>query len=312
MVVAVLSYDGRHLLETLLPSLAAQRYRDFAVAVVDNGSSDGTEAWLAATWPEVQCVVLPENVGVTRALNECVRATGASELVMLLNNDMELDPDCVGRLVDALGADAAAGSAAPKLLDFHRRDVFDGAGDQFEWSGQGGRRGHGEVDRGQYDRPEHVFGACGGAALYRRSAFELVGLFDERFFAFYEDVDWNLRAQLAGLRCVYVPSAVAYHMGSATLGRGMTDFLRHQLVRNGLWVLLKDVPLGMMARHPRIVVRAHGGGLIDALRSGQGATWLRAFGAALRGLGGVLRSRRRVQRSRVVTLAELERAVRGG
>src|ERR1700720_2970238 len=100
------------------------------------------------------------------------------------------------------------------------------------WRGGGRRRGHGEPDSGQYDRAEEVFGACGGAAIYRRAALAAVGGFDEGYFAYYEDIDWAFRAQLAGLRCRYVPTAVLYHRGSATLGRGMTDFNSYHLWRN--------------------------------------------------------------------------------
>ena len=222
ITAAVLSYDGRHLLEGLLPTLAAQTVAGLRIVVVDNGSSDGTADWLRSEWPDVAVVALPQNVGVTAALNHCVRAASDSELIALLNNDTELEPDCLAQLAAALEAHPGAGSAAPKLLDFHDRSVLDGAGDAFVWRGSATRRGHGERDSGQYDHPEEVFGACGGAALYRRSAFDRVGLFDESYFAFYEDVDWNLRAQLAGLGCRYVPAAVVYHMGSATIGAGLT------------------------------------------------------------------------------------------
>src|ERR1700684_2376245 len=95
--VAVLSYDGRHLLEVILPSLARQRFRDFEVIVVDNGSRDDSIAWLRRAWPQVEIVSLPENVGVTAALNVCARA-GRGELVGLFHNDLELEPEGLGEL----------------------------------------------------------------------------------------------------------------------------------------------------------------------------------------------------------------------
>jgi GT2 family glycosyltransferase len=173
----------------------------------------------------------------------------------------------------------------------------------------GGRRGHGERDRGQFDQARWIFGACGGAAVYRRSALEQVGEFDEDFFAFYEDVDWNLRAQLCGLGCRYVPSAVAYHMGSATIGKGLSDFTRYHLWRNTLWIVAKDIPGGALLRHaPQLVI----GQLVNlavAIRDAKLGLWLRVWRDGLRGLPRMLRKRRDVQARRTVELRELEAVV---
>ncbi|MHB8234880.1 MAG: glycosyltransferase family 2 protein [Solirubrobacteraceae bacterium] len=311
LTVAILSYDGRHLLEVILPSLARQRYRDFEVVVVDNGSRDDTAQWLADSWPQVQVISLSQNVGVTAALNVCARA-GDGELLALFNNDIELDADCLGELVAALDSHPQCGWAAGKLRDFQRRELLDGAGDVFTWAATGGRRGHGELDRGQYDAPGEVFGACGGAALYRRSVLQLVGDFDEDFFAFYEDVDWNLRAQLAGFSCRYVPSALAFHMGSATIGRGLSDFTRYHLWRNRLWIVAKDLPLGAIARHLPHLLLGELENLTMALRARKLDIWLRVWRDALLGLPRMLRKRRSVQASRRITLRALDALVREG
>jgi GT2 family glycosyltransferase len=308
LTVAVLSYDGRHLLEVILPSLARQRFRDFEVVVVDNGSCDDTTGWLAEHWPHVQVVSLAENVGVAAALNVCARA-GRGELVGLFNNDLELDPDCLGELVVALREHPQTGWVAAKLRDFQRRELLDGAGDVFTWAATGGRRGHGERDEGQYDTPQPIFGACGGAAVYRRSVLEEVGEFDEDFFAFYEDVDWNLRAQLAGFSCRYVPTALVYHMGSATIGRGLTDFTRYHLWRNTLWIIAKDLPAGALLRHAPRLLLGQLANLAVAVRDRKLGIWLRVWRDALRGLPRVMRKRREVQRRRRIGLRELDEVV---
>jgi len=306
--VAVLSYDGRHLLEVILPSLARQRFRDFEVVVVDNGSRDGTVVWLGEHWPEVEVVSLAQNVGVTAALNVCARA-GRGELVGLFNNDMEIDADCLGELVAALREHPEAGWAGAKLRDFEQRDLLDGAGDVFTWAATGGRRGHGERDAGQYDEPRAIFGACGGAAVYRRQALQRVGEFDEDFFAFYEDVDWNLRAQLAGFSCRYVPSAVVYHMGSATIGRGLSDFTRYHLWRNALWIIVKDLPASALLRHAPHLLLGQLVNLAVAVRDRKLKIWLRVWRDALRGLPRALRKRRVVQARRRIGHAALEALV---
>lgn len=308
LTVAVLSYDGRHLLEIILPSLARQQYQDFEVVVVDNGSSDGTAEWLRRHWPEIDVVRIPENAGVAPALNLCA-AAGRGELVGLFNNDLELDPSCLGELVAALCAFPDAGWASAKLMNFAHRDVIDGAGDVFTWAGTAGRRGHGERDVGQYDEPSAIFGACGGAAVYRRSALEHVGPFDEDFFAYYEDVDWNLRAQLAGYSCRYVPTAVAYHMGSATTGGGTSDFAKYHMWRNALWVIAKDLPVSALVRHgPRLALH-QAASFVLATRSGSLSLWLRAVRDGVAGLPGVLDKRREVQAMRRIESHALEAIV---
>jgi hypothetical protein len=308
LTVAVLSYDGRHLLETILPSLAHQSFRDFEVVVVDNGSRDGTPAWLDEHWPQVQVVSLAENIGVTAALNVCARS-GRGELVGLFNNDLELDEACLGELVRALREHPEAGWAGAKLRDFQQRDTIDGAGDVFTWAATGGRRGHGERDVGQYEQPRAIFGACGGAALYRRTALRRVGEFDEDFFAFYEDVDWNLRAQLAGLSCRYVPTAVVYHMGSATIGRGLSDFTRYHLWRNTLWIVAKDLPPSSLLRHAPQLVLGQLMNLAVAVRDRKLGIWLRVWRDALRGLPRMLHKRRDVQARKRISAGALEAVV---
>lgn len=310
--VCVATYNGRSLLERMLPTLAAQSYRDFGVIVVDDASSDDTVAWLKRSWPEVRVVALEVNGGVTAAFNECLRATAGSPVVALFNNDMELAPECLGELVRALDAHPNAGSAGAKLMDANRSGVLDGAGDVFDLAGTGWRRGHGQRDDGRYDRAEPVFGACGGAAAYRREALEQVGLFDEAFHAFVEDTDWALRAQLAGWECRYVPTAVALHLGSATLGKGLTDFTRYRLVRNRIWMIVKAYPLGLAARHAHRIAYVSIAELALAIRDRRFGVWRRAVTDAVRGLPAAVQKRRRVQATRSVSVPELETALRAG
>lgn len=305
LTAVVLNFNGRALLEGLLPSLAAQRLTDMRVVVVDNGSGDDSVTWLASQWPDVQVVSLAENIGVTRALNVCLDAADG-EFVALLNNDLELEAACLSELVEALQAHPEAASAGGKLLDFHQRQVIDGAGDVFTWRGTGHRRGHGETDHGQYEQPRAIFGACGGAAVYRRSALQDVGPFDEDFYAFFEDVDWSLRAQLAGYQCRYVPTAIAYHMGSATIGRGLSDFTRYQLWRNGIWLVAKGLPARVLVRHAHQLAFGQALNLAVAARDRKLGIWWRSSRDALRAMPATWRKRRLAQGSRRVSARELE------
>jgi GT2 family glycosyltransferase len=234
--------------------------------------------------------------------------------VVLVNNDIELHPEFLGELVRALEADPGAASAAAKMLRFDDRGVIDATGDTLRWSGIAMQRGQGEPDRGQYDTPGRVFSACAGAAAYRRSAFDEIGLFDEAFFAYLEDVDWGFRAQLAGRGCVYAPSAIAYHVGSAsTRGEGRPDPFFYGLPRrNNLWMVLKSYPASALLRYAPLVLVHHAGLLYMAVRDGMARAHLAALWAAARGLPRVLRQRRAIQRGARVGRAELEPLITHG
>jgi GT2 family glycosyltransferase len=296
-------------LATVLPTLAAQSYRDFVTLVVDNGSEDGTVDYLRAEWPDFGVLALTNNVGFAAAVNRGVSAT-EGEYVALLNNDVELEPDWLGELVAALDQHRDAASATPKLLSYHDRELLDGAGDDLSWSGVCTRRGYRRPDAGQYDVPEEVFSACGGAALYRRSALERIGPFDEDFFAYLEDVDWGFRARLAGYGCRYVPSSRAYHMGGATTDRvdGLGVYLRR---RNQIALVLKNYPSPSLIRHLPDLLLEQVMGFVLSIRQGTLRPQLRAWRHALRQLPATLRKRRQIQRARVIDDRQLAAVVRG-
>jgi GT2 family glycosyltransferase len=308
VVVAIATYNGRELLEIVLPSLRRQTFRDFRVVVVDDASSDGTVEWLAENWPEVEVVAHPRNLGVSASLNACLRA-GPSEFVALLNNDVELDPDCLGELVAALTEHPEAGASCGKLLNYARREMLDGAGDVYSWGSWARRRGKGRLDKGQFDTPEEIFSVCAAAAVYRRTALDAVGLFDERFFFNYEDVDWCFRAQLAGWSCRYVPSAVAYHMSSATLGTAMTESKLYNTWRNQIWVVAKNYPAFALLRHAPELAHTQLRYLRLAVRIGRPSLWLRVWRDALVGMPPMLADRRRIQAARTRSSAELEELI---
>jgi GT2 family glycosyltransferase len=304
----VLTYDGLKLVDGILASLAAQTYENLTITVVDNGSSDGTAEHLAERWPGVRVVRLAENAGVPAALNRGI-AEGDAPLVALFNNDLELEPDWVQRLVGALETRPEAATATGKLLRHDDRGTIDAAGDGLLWSGAGLNRGALEPDRGQWDEPGWTFAACAGAALYRRGAFDRVGTFDERFFAYQEDVDWSLRAQLAGLGAWYEPAAVGYHMGGATTRKRRGYYGRLQR-RNQLLVIAKCFPTRALLRHLPLIVAHQLLWLAASVRDGAGRDHLGAWAEAARMLPAMLRDRGPIQRARTADLARLDALVR--
>ena len=292
----------------MLPSLRAQTFGDHRVTVVDNGSADGTVEHLREHYPEVHVLELGSNMGFAAAVNRGAESNGG-EFVAVVNNDLELVPEWLEQMVAALREHPGAGSATGKMLFYDRREVIDGAGDFTSWYAISAPRGRGETDQGQYDTPEPVFSACGGAALYRRSALDAVGPFDEDFFAYTEDVDWGFRAQLAGWTCRYVPRAVAFHMGGGTSAR-VPNLSRYLFFRNTLSMVAKDWPAAALARNSHRLVLFYAKSVVASIRGRWFSALARATRDALRTLPRTLRKRRAVQRSRKVGLDYLNGVVR--
>ena len=303
--VVVPSGNGRHLLPDCLDALRGQRYRDFEVVVVDNASTDGSAALVRERYPEVRLLELGFNGVFARAANAGIRAT-SSEIVVLLNNDTAPEPEWLAELVGALDAAPEAGMAASKLLLWDRRDTLHSAGDFYGLDGVPGSRGVWTRDEGRYDRDRYVFGACGGAAAYRRSMLDQIGLFDGGLVAYVEDVDLNLRAQAAGHRCVFAPRARVYHRLSATGGGPLaSDYCG----RNFITVLARDLPGALLRRHWPKVVRAQAGFAIESLRhlrEPAARARLRGQLAGLLHLPVALAQRRRIQAGRRVPVEYLE------
>ncbi len=266
--VVIPTWNGKELLTACLHSLGQQTVTPAEITVVDNGSSDGTGEYLRRHHPGVQLLSMQKNKGFSAAVNSGIRA-GKAPLVFLLNNDTELAPDCLERLQAAAAEHRHAACFAPKMLSHAQRHILDGAGDGYLRGGAGYRLGTMERDSGRYDRPGPVFGPCAGAALYRRELFSAVGMFDEDFFAYLEDVDLNLRINRAGLTCRYVPAAVVFHVGSATTGSRINPFTVKLSTRNSFYVLLKNYSPALFLRLLPVILIYQFFWLLFALKKGQ-------------------------------------------
>jgi GT2 family glycosyltransferase len=244
--------NGRRLLSDCLGSLRRQIYPDFTTLVVDNASTDGSVEYVRGAFPEVDVLPLGYNGVFAATVNAGIEAT-SSEIVVLLNNDTEAEPDWLGELIAALDREPRAGAATSKLLLFDRRDALHSAGDFYGVDAMPGSRGVWTRDDGRYDADRFVFGASGAAAAYRRRVLDDVGRFDESLTAYCEDVDLNLRLRLAGYEVAFAPRARVYHRLSATGGGPLASYYTG---RNFLVVAAKDLPAPILRRHwPKIVRR---------------------------------------------------------
>ena len=308
----IVSWNGRDLLEDCLPSLENQTITAEEIIVVDNGSDDDSVEFLRLSYPSVKVVALDKNYGFAKANNIGIRLARGSRIA-LLNNDTVVDSRWLEQLNRALDEQPEVGFCASKILMYWERDVIDSAGDMLGIA-RAYKRGHRKQDGTEFNEPAFVFGACAGAALYRREMLADIGLFDETFVTNLEDVDLSFRAQLAGYKCIYVPTAVVYHKVGETKRRiSWIDGLTH---RNNRLMWLKNAPGLLLLKYATRVLSEEMQRLANGLGIGLSGLrrpdvkdlkmFLAADAELLRLLPEIRRKRREIQGKRVVSTAYIE------
>ncbi len=291
--------NGRSHLHDCFTSLFQQTCQDFEVLLIDNGSTDGSQVYVRDSFPSVRLIELGENKGFTGACNAGWLAA-QGEIIILLNNDTAVSLTWLAEILNAFYHHPETGIIASKMLLFDQRNTFHTAGDYYRLNGIPGNRGVWQTDVGQYDQEEFVFGACGGSAAYRRQMLEQIGFLDDDFFFSCEDVDLSWRAQLAGWKVLYVPTAVVYHKLKATGGNTLSSYYDG---RNFLYLIWKNYPSTLLRRYWRPIVQAQLHIAREALRAWRGAAArarLRGQLAGLLGLFKMLPKRRQIQNNRRV------------
>ena len=290
-------YNGKHHLDDCLNSLRQQTFTQFEIILVDNGSTDGSQAYVRTHFPEVRLVELGQNHGFTGACNAGWQVA-QGEFIILLNNDTEADPHWLEKVVGGFGRFPQAGTIASKMLLFDKRDHFHTAGDFYRIDGIPGNRGVWQPDTGQYDQEEVVFSACGGAAAYRRQLLDEIGFLDDDFFFSCEDVDIGWRANLAGWQTMYIPTAVIYHKLKATGGNVTGSYYDG---RNFLYLIWKNYPTSLLRRYGWLILKAQLRITREALRAWRGEAARARLRGQLAGLVGIIKmwpKRRHIQANR--------------
>lgn len=248
--VIIPNYNGLKHLQVCFESLKKQTYRDFTIVMVDNGSTDGSVEFVTENYPEVNLLPLDKNYGFAYATNEGIRYAmnfDNCNYVLFLNNDMECDIRFLDNLISGFDENAI-GSTTSKILNYYERDRFDTTGDYYDLYSYPFRRGGDEKDSGQFNEKGFVFGGCGGATAYRTDVLKKIGLLDESFFAYYEDIDLNYRMQLAGFKCLYVPEAVCYHKCGATIKNTFSKKF-YLMERNLISLQVKNFHFGFFLKY---------------------------------------------------------------
>ncbi len=241
---------------TCLDNLRHQRFTDYEVLLVENGSTDDTLEYLRKHYQDYpNLTILPQsrNLGFDGGCNAGIRAA-KGEFFALLNSDAAPQPDWLELLVKRMDTSTQIAIVQPKVLQTRTASdgshLIDTTGDFYHIWGLPHPRGRDEADHGQYDQPEQIFAANAAAALYRASVFAQVGAFDEEYFLYYEDVDISFRARLAGYEVWYEPAAVVYHEVGGTSGGHETNPLTRYHMPKNLWYLyLCDMPARLFWRY---------------------------------------------------------------
>jgi GT2 family glycosyltransferase len=221
--VVILNYNGKLLAERCVRSARDAEYANKEIILVDNGSTDGSAPYLRMLFPDLVILEYPQNLGIVggrnRGLREAVRRGG--DYVLCLDNDARIETASIRELIAVAESDPRIGVVGPKVYSDEQSSRIQCAGGMIPYTQNvSSERGTGKVDRGQYDKIEDVdyFPGCG--FMTRREVLETLDFLDESFHGLgYEDTDFCMRAVRAGYRVVYVPRAVMWHLGSATVGR---------------------------------------------------------------------------------------------
>jgi len=304
--VVVPNWNGMEFILDCLKSLAEQT-QEHAVIVVDNGSVDESVELIKQHFPETKIIRNSKNLGFAGGVNVGIKhaVRENAKYIALFNNDAVADKNWLQRLVEAMESHPKTGITTSKLLRMDGK-YLDSTGQHYSVWGAPFPRGRNQKDEGQFDTQLEVFGATGGATLYRVTMLGEIGIFDERFFAYYEDDDISFRARLASWDIQYVPEARAFHHVSATASK-LGSFTRYHASKNIVMTYLKNMPgwlfWGYLPLFTLWMIRL---AITSTLRGG-GVAYSRGLGRVFLNLPGLLRDRRAIQKARKVPVSQISR-----
>lgn len=235
--IIIINYNNKTYLKRCINSIIEQDYENIEIIFIDNQSTDGSYEYMNLEYSgkNIEIIKNTINNGYAGAANQGIEISNGN-YIMIINPDIIMEKDFVEKLYSHISADENIGAITGKLLkyDFERNmklNYIDSSGIDMYKSGKGVDRGQNELDIGQYDETEQVFGVCGAAPMYSMKALKDVKIdneyFDNDFFAYKEDVDLSWRLNLFGYKNIYYPNAVAYHgraFGSAK--KGIINFIK--------------------------------------------------------------------------------------
>ncbi|MDO5825745.1 MAG: glycosyltransferase family 2 protein [Methanosphaera sp.] len=241
--VIIPNYNNVFLLKELLASLDTVK-TPFDIIIVDNNSQDNSVDFIMENYPQIRLIVNDENMGFATAVNQAIKASNTPYL-FLLNNDTVICDNTIDELLKTIKSDSKIFSVSSKMIQYDNPQLIDDAGDEYTLLSWSKKRGNNR-DVSEYTESCEVFSTCAGAGLYRRDYFNEVGLFDENFESYVEDMDLSFRARIHGYVSYYCADAIVYHHGSATTGSRYNPFKVKISARNNIYLIYKNMPKWML------------------------------------------------------------------
>ena len=269
--VIIPNYNGIVYMDNCLQALQKSTMQA-DVIVVDNGSTDGSLEQTKENYPQIKMIAFQENTGFCRAVNAGIQAA-QSEYVILLNNDTEVEPDFIERLVEAIEELPGAFSVSALLKNMKQPSLVDDAGDFYCALGWAYARGKDKPVE-KYVKRCRIFSACGGAVIYRRALFEEIGYFDENHFAYLEDIDIGYRALIHGYENYFEPGAGVLHAGSGVSGSRHNEFKVKLSSRNSVYLVYKNMPFFQIIINSPFLLLGFFVKTLFFIRKGLGRTYL--------------------------------------
>ncbi|WP_458405394.1 glycosyltransferase family 2 protein [Methanobrevibacter sp.] len=239
------NYNGEKFLKTFFESLNNDSEYIGEVIIVDNGSTDKSKEYIlnnSFNFP-VTLIENNENLGFSPAVNQGIKKA-KYEYIFSLNNDTEIKPGSVKALIDLISSHENIFSVQAKMLQYNNKELIDDVGDEYNllaWTKKTGEN----HNSNEYSEVMEIFSACAGASMYKKSIINEIGMFDDNFFAYMEDVDLAIRSKINGYSNLLCPDAIVYHIGSATSGSRYNEFKVKLAARNNVWVVYKNLPIPM-------------------------------------------------------------------
>lgn len=312
VAIIVPNWNGADLLRVCIDSLLAQTYSKLSIIIVENGSVDSSLDILNSYGKKITVLAQDHNLGFAGGVNTGIEYAIENnfEYIALFNNDARAEKEWIQNLVDILDGENEVGIVTSKIL-IEGTNTLDSTGDWFSTTGMPFPRGRGEIDKKQFDKNTLVFGASGGASLYRTALFNDIGLFDEDFFAYYEDVDISFRAQLKGWLVKYEPTAIVHHKLSATSNKLGYFAVKHSA--KNFWLLfVKNVPAPLFLKYLPQALYRYARMFAARLIKGGFAAFFNGFIQAIALMPKKMVERRAIQRGRTVSIKYLDSIIYKG
>ena len=309
VAILIINWKSSTMLLHCLECIVRQESITPEIFVLNNSNDDPIPEEFYSRFPSVHFHKSEKNIGFAAGNNQLFQKTKGYDWIALVNPDAFLEPDWLSKMLSAAIARPEYSFFASRLVQDANHEILDGDGDAMHLSGLAWRQGHGRRITQSAIEPREVFSSCAAATLYRRDVLDAVDGFDEDFFCYFEDVDLGFRLRLAGHRCLLVPDAIAYHIGSASTGGRHSDFAIYHGHRNLVWTYMKNMPGALFWLLLPAHIALNLVTIVWFSLRGQGAIIVKAKWDALCGTSRMWKKRRDIQGCRTASAGEIWKAL---